>query len=340
MALVFRFFPQYGKSNVWYFDGMGAHFPSLYYFNLWIRSIVSHPANGIPLWSWNLGLGADIISTLAWTVVGDPTALISLLFPMKYMEYAYSALFLIRLLLVGGASVLYFRKMQVKPAAALAGGLVCMFGTFVLFLGLRHYYFVNPMIYLPLMLIGVEQVLRRQRPYFLIIIVGVAASSNFYFFYMLTILVVLYAIARYFQMTPREDSMAQPPCSGCALRWLLPAWDHAGWDYFGTHNRGRVWQFSCTRRQLDRAVLQREEYSGYLAALGSSVIASNSTMAGFSPVALMLLPMLFMRRKHHSAVKFMLVLFPLAASLPLLGSLFNGLSFPSNRFVFGWEVFS
>ena len=52
------------------------------------------------------------------------------------------------------------------------------------------------MVYLPLLLLGVEQVLAKRRPYLLIVTVFLAAVSNFYFFYMLAIITAIYTVYR------------------------------------------------------------------------------------------------------------------------------------------------
>ena len=62
---------------------------------------------------------------------------------------------------------------------------------------IRHPFFLNPMIYLPLLLMGVEKIYRKEKPYLFILMVTVAAISNFYFFYMLTVAAVVYALIRF-----------------------------------------------------------------------------------------------------------------------------------------------
>ncbi len=52
------------------------------------------------------------------------------------------------------------------------------------------------MIYLPLLLLGVERILQERRPTLLMVTVWMAALTNFYFFYMLAILTAIYGICR------------------------------------------------------------------------------------------------------------------------------------------------
>ena len=159
-AVVLRYFPLYGKSLIWQFDGLAQHYPALYFFNTWIRGIIRHPELGIPLWSWNMGLGADIIGTLEWPVLGDPFALVSLAFPMRLMESAFATMFVLRLLASGVTSALYLRVMRAKPLPAAMGAIAYVFCTYLFYQG-RHPYFINAMVFLPLILTGVEWALRR-----------------------------------------------------------------------------------------------------------------------------------------------------------------------------------
>ena len=71
---------------------------------------------------------------------------------------------------------------------------------------MKHPYFSNPMIYLPLVLMGIEKIYKKEKPYLFICATAVAAMSNFYFFYMISIFMVLYAAFRYFGNIPQAFS--------------------------------------------------------------------------------------------------------------------------------------
>lgn len=64
---------------------------------------------------------------------------------------------------------------------------------------MKHPYFSNPMIYLPFILMGIDKIYKKEKPYIFIWSVALAGLSNFYFFYMLGIFMVLYAAVRYFE---------------------------------------------------------------------------------------------------------------------------------------------
>ena len=79
------------------------------------------------------------------------------------------------------------------------GTLIYVFAGWTIYAVIKHPYFANPMIYLPFILMGIDKIYKKEKPYVFIWSVAVAGLSNFYFFYMIGIFMVLYAIFRYFQ---------------------------------------------------------------------------------------------------------------------------------------------
>ena len=337
-SLVFRYFVQYGKSNVWKNDGLYQHVPALYYVNVWLRGFLANPGAGLPLWSWHLGLGADVIGTLAYYAVGDPFVLLSLLFPMSHLETAYLVLFLLRLACAGVFSALYFRMMGGRPLPIVMGSLIYVFATFTMVGALRHPFWADALVFLPLLLLGVEDVLRKGRPYVLIGAVFLAALANFYFFYMQGIVAVLYAVIRYIDLTPRGER----------IRRLLPdAGRTAGAFALGLMLASPV-MMPALKALLDssrggaREPLQLlysiRDYGSMLAGASLPQAGSHSTYLGFSAIAFVLLPALYMRPGNRS-IKWMTGLLAAFIAIPFFGSLFNGFDFPSNRFAFALGLF-
>jgi uncharacterized membrane protein YfhO len=337
-AVISRYFWLYGKSTVWRTDGLGQHYPALYAFNEWVRGFLSSPGAGLPLWSWNMGLGADIIGTLAFPVVGDPFALLSLAFPMNALEHAYMALLAVRIVAASVAAAVYFRKMGARPMPAAIGVVLHVFATFLLIQG-RHPYFINAMVFLPLLLLGIELALRDRKTWPLALFAFLAAMANFYFFYMLTIITVLYAVARYFELTDRDE------------RWkrVLPTIARVGGHYaMGTALAAplllpalaAVLSTARSSSEFDVGVFYPVwVYRSLIAAMASGEFGAQSSFFGWGYLAWLMVPILFLRRRSHSALKFMIAAFAVFVAVPWFGSMFNGFTFPSNRFAFAWGLF-
>jgi len=339
MAIAYRYLPIYGKTNVWEGDGLGQHFPEIYFWNHWVRGFLKNPSAGLPLWSWTLGMGADIIGTLAFPIVGDPFAWISLAFPMKNMETAMLVVYLTRVLAAGLAATAYFRTMRAKALPAAMGAVVYVFTVFLLFITLRHPFFVNAMVALPLVLIGVEWVLEGRRGWFFTLAVVFSAYSNFYFFYMITIIAALYFVLRLWdQWTPETGVrpllmttvravgyyvvgvlLAAPLLAPAALAVMSTARTHT------TYAVGPLYPLW--------------DYRVLLEALASAVTGPKETYLGIAAIGLLSLVAIFVRKSGNRALRWMPIILGVLVCLPFAGSMFNGFSFPSNRFAFSLALF-
>lgn len=195
-AIVFFPFIQQGRSLVWYFDGLDQHLPMLKNYGSLLRGLLS--GKGFSMIDFELGLGFDTISTLHYYVMGDPLTLLSVFATENNAVIVYNILTLLRYYLAGISFILFARYLRKNNYAAVVGAFIYIFSGYTLFAGIRHPFFMNPLIYLPLLIIGVEQVLRNKKPYILIAIVCISASSNFYFFFDLTVIAVVYFLFRYF----------------------------------------------------------------------------------------------------------------------------------------------
>ena len=203
MALLI-FLPFYltGKSFVWNADsrdGLVQHYNALMYYGKALREIARTLLHEhrlvLPEYSFSLGMGADVLKTLHYYVIGDPLNLLAALVPSEKIYLLYSALIAVRMYLAGFCfSVFAIGRGHRNASALLAGSMVYTFCGFALMAGVKHPYFLNPMIYLPLILLGVHIYLEKRRPYLYIISVAVAALSNFYFLYMIVVVTAVYIL--------------------------------------------------------------------------------------------------------------------------------------------------
>ena len=200
-AGVYACFIVKGRSLVVSGDGWKQHFTAFVYFGQYgrtaLRTLLTEHQLVLPQWNFSLGYGGDILTTLHYYVIGDPLDLLSIACPTRYAVYLYSFLSLFRLYLAGlgfGAFCRY--KKQGAPLPVAVGSVCYVFFTYSFLMVARHPFFALPMVYLPLLLLGVEQVLAKRRPYLLIVTVFLAAVSNFYFFYMLAIITAIYTVYR------------------------------------------------------------------------------------------------------------------------------------------------
>ena len=233
------YFASGNRSLVYHADAWRQHLRAFAYYGKWLRgclwNLIHNHSLELQSWSFGLGYGADVLTTLQYYCFGEPLASLTVFVPEEYSKLYFEFLIVLRPYLAGLSFMLYARyalglrqgttdwiwrkgrknrcerradeyaqnalektaeHRSVSRTAILAGALCYSFCGTVLYLGMLHPFFVTPMIYLPLLLLGVERILQERRPVLFMVTVWMAALTNFYFFYMLAILTALYGTCR------------------------------------------------------------------------------------------------------------------------------------------------
>ena len=193
-----------GKSNINYTsDGMNQHYRALLYYSNYLKNIVStfiHTGKlEVMLWDHTIGEGSDIINTLHGYGVGDPIAFLSILVPEKLMPAFYVFNALIRPYLGGLVfSMLCFYKKMENPYGVLAGALTYAFCFWSLQSFTLHIYFLTPLMFMPMYILGLEMIIEENKPHLFILTVMFSAMSWLYFFYMEALATAIYGVLRIF----------------------------------------------------------------------------------------------------------------------------------------------
>ena len=331
-----------GKSFVWgagVEDGLSQHFSALAYYGEALREFFRNLLAGHPklvMWDMSLGYGADILSTLNYYAIGDPLNLLYGFVSPKNTETMYDFMILLRMYLAGITFIIYARKMKKRSYGTVIGALVYVFSGFCFRLGLRHPFFINPMIYFPLLCLGIEKIYQRERPYVFIFAVCVSAMSNYYFLYMLTIFAVIYAWIRFYKyseenkiktffLTILKFGMYYTLGIAMAAVILLPS--VIGFLGNGRYGNGVDWK-SLIVYPGKYYLLFIENFIGY-GNMGSN------TNAGYLPiVGIVVLFTLFSQRMKHKKYRAAFIASIIALILPIFGYAFNGFSYANNRWAF------
>lgn len=340
-TIIFSGFLYNGKSFVWQNDGLKQHLPALTYYGVIIReffkNVFIHHTFQLPMWDLRIGYGSDIITTLHYYVIGDPFSLLSAFVPASKTEYLYAALILLRLYLAGFTFSMYCKKMNRDKLATLCGSMIYVFSGYIMFAGAKHPYFINPMIFLPLLLIGIEKVYKKEKPYLFILTTAISALSNFYFFYMLSILIFIYAILRYiiiFQKFQLQNMLA----------WFLK---FCGYFLIGSSIAmiiflpNAIFLFSSSRFSADVGVpslYDMNYYYSFVVGFISSKQAGVYTKTGYSAIAAVAVIILFAKKRKYPGLKIAFLLTTLFCMFPVFGHIFNGFSTVKNRWIFGYSM--
>ena len=339
LALYLKFFAN-GKSLVWSHDGVPQHLNSLAYYGKYLRKVlhtlfIEHKLS-LPLWDMHIGYGSDILTTLHYYVIGDPLTLLSVFVPASKTEALYAFLIFLRIYLAGIAFSRYSFYHKNSKQATFMGTMIYIFAGWTIYAAMKHPYFSNPMIYLPLILLGIDKIYKKQKPYVFIWSVALAGLSNFYFFYMLGIFMVLYAIFRYFDLFADRSIknigkwlgvfavysvIAVLIAAVILLPVILPVF---GTDRFKAENYVPLF--------YDR--IYYEKYLGCL--IGENMIQWG--VAGYTAVSLAGVFVLFSKKEKYTALKAGFVLLNVFLLLPYAGHVLNGLSYVSNRWIWAYGM--
>ena len=338
--IVFSWFYLNEKTFVWRPDGLEQHYTALVYFGQYLRQIIrtffETGAINVPMWDFNIGYGSDILTTLHYYAIGEPLALLSVFVPSAKTEILYGLLVILRLYLSGFAFSAYCNKIGRGRFPTLCGAFVYAFCGFVLIASVRHPFFINPMIYLPLILIGIEKILEKKRPYVFIIMVFISAISSFYFFYMLVLITVLYVIVRmifmYKEHKFRNIAVNILKFAGYSLIGMLMA------CFIVLPN---IMELLSTQRMGVETVYDLfypiTYYQRFLSGFISPDAPGYWSEMGYTAISLIAIIFMFTAKKKQKELKTAFVILTLFLMFPIVGHVMHGFSYVSNRWIWGYS---
>lgn len=339
------------KTFIWVPDSSSQHFASFVYLGKYLREIVHNLFSGhfvIPQYNFSMGFGEDILTTLHYYVIGDPLNIVSAFVPEKYAPYAYSVLMVVRYYLAGLAFTALAKYKKIPAFAGAAGSLFYAINVYTLYMAVRHPSFLNPFIYFPLIILGVEMIFDKKRPYLFILSICLSALSSFYFFFAISIFTVLYIFVRLF-FQYREKfvknffvSLGQFGGSyilGVMMSALvfLPVVMS-----FLTSSRGSV-EYGFEK------LFDRYYYEKFIAAFTAGINIRTGVYMGFTGLALAGAALLFlsvgkkMSKEDKKRTGFLITAFIIVTAmmmLPLVDKIINGFSYVTNRWTFVYSLLS
>ncbi len=328
---IFAIFIKLNKSFIWQSDGVKQHYAILYHFNQIIRNMFK---NGFPMISWNMGLGLDVIGQYSYYVLGDPFAYFTLLFPLKYLETVYNILVILRIYCVGLAFIAYCKYTKKESINTIIGAIIYTFCGFILYAGIRHPYFTNAAILLPLNFIGIEKLLKENKKTFFIFIIFLSAISNYYFFYMITIINLLYGCMKYvfeYNCGLKEFAKKIGTAILCYIVGILMASIILLPTIYTFLNSARA-EGGQLKQYLP--IFYKYFYIGIVC-----MRFKNWAVIGVASVVILMIPILITKLKNKEVKVYfgLLVVTTIMLLIPGIASMMNGFSFPSNRWIFEYS---
>lgn len=340
---VFSFYILNNKSFIWMGgakDGLAQHLNCLVYYSNYLRSIVEnifvHQNFAIPQWDFAIGYGADILTTMSFVTIGDVLNLFSVFVPEDKIPLFFQFMAIFRLYLAGIVFSMFCFKLKQKPKYVIIGAFIYMFCGFAIFALPRHPFFINPMIYLPLILLGVEKIFQKENPYVFIFAISISLINNFYFFFTIIILAAIYVIIRFFTLHSSDYLKNFMLYMRKFVLYGLLGLMLASFMFLPV-----VFRFLSDLRGNSATSIDLFYSLSYYKKLISSFIGWQNpgfwSYLGYGPIVILSVFILFLKRNKLMGLKIAFLILTFFLMFPFFGHVFNGLSYVVNRWVFGYS---
>lgn len=180
-------------SKVYIFNDTGSDtFDSYWPF---IRSLLETIRNGeLPFWSHNMGMGTSQYATNIF--MGDPFIYLYLLFSIDLLPYLFGFMAILKINVTGYLFVKYLKYLNLKSFTIIVASILYALNGYIILWG-QHYQFVNVIMFLPLLMLGFEKILREDKKIVMIIAICFLAINSYYFLYQISLFLILYATVRF-----------------------------------------------------------------------------------------------------------------------------------------------
>ncbi len=181
----------FGENSVLVLDLNGQY---VYFFEELRNKLVG---GGSLLYSWSRSLGGEFLGILAY-YIASPFSVITVLFPKSMMTEALLAIILLKVGSCGFTMSLYLSKSyptsRINTVIFSTMYAVCSYAV----VQAHNTMWIDEMIFLPLMVLGIEQLITKRRFILFTVSIAFGAMTNFYIGYMMCVFAVLYFFYYYF----------------------------------------------------------------------------------------------------------------------------------------------
>ncbi|MCR4892334.1 MAG: YfhO family protein [Lachnospiraceae bacterium] len=339
--LTLGYFFLYHKSFIWNHDGVKQHYNGLLYYSRYLKSVLASLFGGGPMpgkWDFSIGYGSDVITTLHYYAVGDPLTLLSAFVPVSLMEFFYCFLFTLRSYIGGLGFSAYSLHHGNSRFSTLLGALIYSFAAYGLTLGLMHSCFMIPVAYFPFIILGIDKIFEKKSPFLFIFFTAISAASNFYFFYMQLILIICYAVFRYFRTYGRLKARDLLKTLGAFLLYGLNAFLIAAIMLLPVLSV----MFSSERFKAEKSVeilYSIKYYLSFFADFATTVRPGAWTLMGFTSLSTLAVVILFVKREpSKKGLRIVFLVTTAFLLIPVCGFILNGFAYVTNRWTWAYAM--
>lgn len=317
-------------------DGYRQVYRSIVYYQKYLKQIINNifvnHSFVIPQWDFSIGEGSDIIQTLNYYVIGDPFALLCVLIPYDYLYLFSDISALCRLYCAGLAfGYLCFYLKNEDWQANLVGSISYAFCFYAIMNTIEFPFMLNYLVYLPLIIVGIEKIIRENKYLLLIASIFVSASSSLPFFYMIVIFTVIYCLIRaiYIELTIKEKLIIGTKITICSLLGICLAAPIFIPSLLNLFNNSRV-----TKEYASASVFS---FANIIKTLPLLIISNHTidTATGclVIPCLLSMISLFLSKKDNEKILITFFILMVLMISSPLFIKFINGMTNETNRWM-------
>ncbi len=146
-------------------------------------------------WNWNTDLGANFIGSYSFYLLGSPFFWLTLPFPNSFVPYLMGPLLILKFGCAALTAYCYIRRFTRTPEAASLGGILYAFSGFSVY-NIFFNHFHEPLIFFPLLLLSMEQLITENRRFSFALTVFLCAVCNYFFFFGMVVFCAVYFFVR------------------------------------------------------------------------------------------------------------------------------------------------
>lgn len=150
-----------------------------------------------PLYSYRVFLGTDNIGSNSYYCLLDPFMIPMILFPRSWIPQYMCFATIGKFIVTAFAMRAYLRIMKVSEIISRVGALAVAFSGYMNFM-VGFPVWVSAIVYMPLVLFGLERIIQYQKPFWLIFAIFLEGISSFFALVTVCIFAVMYALWRFF----------------------------------------------------------------------------------------------------------------------------------------------
>ncbi len=173
-------------------------------------------AGVFPQWDTSGFLGVSNIAANSFYYLFDPFFLILIVFPRAWLSQLQSIMMITKIILAGIFFYMYLDEFKISSSVKKMGAVAYAFSGWMMYY-LWFFHFQEIATVFPLMLLGVEKIIKKRDPRMMIFSLAFMATINYFMFYSLIVLCFLYALYRFMQTAKNRNHDENWSVIGCGF---------------------------------------------------------------------------------------------------------------------------